>query len=65
MNKKYRISVRLSEKENEALRVISKREALDISETLRLLIREGIAKRGIWAVGMITLQSKYEETNDR
>ena len=65
MNKKYRISVRLSEKENEAMRVISKREALDISETLRLLIREGIAKRGIWAVGMITLQSKYEETNDR
>jgi len=60
MNKGYRAAVRLSEKEMEALKVISKREALSTSETLRLLIREGINKRGLWAVGLVTLQSKYE-----
>jgi len=60
MNKSFRVSVRLSDKEREALGVISKREALDLSETLRLLIREGINKRGLWAVGLVTLQSKYE-----
>jgi len=60
MNKTFRVSVRLSDKEREALGVISKREALDLSETLRLLIREGINKRGLWAVGLVALQSKYE-----
>jgi len=60
MNKTFRVTVRLSDKEREALGVISKREALDLSETLRLLIREGINKRGLWAVGLVTLQSKYE-----
>ena len=60
MNKTFRATVRLSDKEREALGVISKREDLDLSETLRLLIREGINKRGLWAVGLVTLQSKYE-----
>ena len=60
MNKRYRAAVRLSEKELEALTVISKREALSISETMRLLIREGIAKRGLWVVGLLSLQSKFE-----
>ena len=60
MNKRYRAAVRLSEKELEALTVISKREALSISETMRLLIREGIAKRGLRVVGLLSLQSKFE-----
>jgi len=64
MNKKYRVSVRLSDKERDSLGVISKREALDLSETIRLLIREGINKRGLWAVGLVTLQSKFEVKND-
>lgn len=64
MNKSFRVSVRLSDKENQALKVISKREALDLSETLRLLIREGIAKRGLWSVGMVSLQSKFEAPHE-
>jgi hypothetical protein len=61
MKKDNRVAVRLSDKEFMALDVISKREYLNISETLRLLIREGINKRGLLSVGLITLQSKYEK----
>lgn len=60
MKKGNRVSVRLTDKELMALEVISKREDLNLSETLRALIREGINKRGLWAVGLIKLQSKYE-----
>ncbi|MCE5209889.1 MAG: hypothetical protein LLG42_16495 [Chloroflexi bacterium] len=60
MNKIYRVSVRLTGKEFEALKIISKREDLNLSEAQRLLIREGIVKRGLSSVSLAGMMSHIE-----
>lgn len=55
MKKEYRISVRLSPNERAALRIIARREALTLSETMRLLLREGMTHRDLFAAGLISM----------
>lgn len=58
MKKEYRISVRLSTNERAALRIIAGREALTLSEALRLLLREGMTRRDLFTAGLIGME-KY------
>lgn len=54
------VSARLSGKEAEVFRLLMARENLTSSEAIRAFIREAAAKRGIYAVGMVKLLSRFE-----
>jgi len=63
--KSHLVGARLSDKEYKVFQVIMTRDNLTPSEAIRSLIREGAAKRGIYAVGMVEILSKYEVKNGK
>lgn len=54
------IAFKASAKERQILETIAAQEERTVSEMLRELIREGAAKRGLFAIGNIQLMSRYE-----
>ncbi len=68
MRREYKISIRITGNEREALRVIARRESLKMSEVIRLLIRESTEKRGLWkSIPILPEKDEIisgEETND-
>lgn len=67
MKRNEHIRFRLSKEERQCLVVLAVQEGLTISETFRLLLREGIRRRGIESPGFghileaILLESKVED----
>jgi len=54
------IAFRATEKERQTLEVLAARENRSLSEMLRECLREAAIKRGLYAVGLVQLISKYE-----
>jgi len=63
-NKNNFMAFRCTDRERKTLEIISRRENLDISSTIRLLIREGAQKRELNPIGLVTLPKLKNEVQN-
>ena len=63
-DKTNRLAFRCTDRERKTLEIISRRENLDISSTIRLLIREGAQKRELNPIGLVTLPKLKNEVQN-